>query len=320
MQYFFVLTGFLVRKSMMDCYNNYTFSRVIQKSWRRYLRLLPVVFLATLFTWFTMKTGMQYHLKIVDQVANGGFLANYCNFEVTGKNLIANAFLLPFIKGSEYVNPFWTIKYELWGYIFCMLTCFATKNCKLRRAIYIIVGGAITVLLSSNYLPFFMGLFMADVYFDNDRNATVFSKLYWRVINTKTVIAFLLVFGLVLASYPTYVLQQSVYRLISFLPESIVRSLGISLLLYSLLHFRRLQMVFEWKPLRWVGEISFEVYAFHWPIMLTVQARVFAYLANRTSYDTAAVISFIVTLPVIIAISYGVHWLIKYCGSVKTAK
>lgn len=64
--YFFVLTGFLVEKSNYKRKSDIT--QIVKKSLVRYIRLLPVVLVATVFTYLSMKFGLQYHIRIADEV------------------------------------------------------------------------------------------------------------------------------------------------------------------------------------------------------------------------------------------------------------
>lgn len=57
-----------------------------------------------------------------------------------------------------------------------------------------------------------------------------------------------------------------------------------------------------------LGDLSFPIYAFHWPLMLTVEAGLFKYFMELDiTYDVAAVSAFLLTLPVIILVSYIVY-------------
>lgn len=64
--YFFVLTGFLVAKSNYKRKSDIT--QIVKKSLVRYIRLLPVVLVATVFTYLSMKFRLQYHIRIADEV------------------------------------------------------------------------------------------------------------------------------------------------------------------------------------------------------------------------------------------------------------
>ena len=98
--YFMALTGFLVGMS--------TFTKkasgigwFVKKSISRYTRLLPIVFIATLITYFTMVLNFQKHLLITDSLVNISFLKDYCNFNPNIKSLLINIFIKPFLSRSD---------------------------------------------------------------------------------------------------------------------------------------------------------------------------------------------------------------------------
>ena len=72
-------------------------------------------------------------------------------------------------SGSDYIGPFWTIKYEFLGYILALLLAMTLKNNKYRRFLYVAVSMLIMVLsaidfplVDMHYVVFIMGLFVAD--------------------------------------------------------------------------------------------------------------------------------------------------------------
>lgn len=164
--FFFVLTGFLVGRTVLR--QDISMRLVGKKCLSRYIRLLPVVFTATLFTFITMKLDLQQHLNINNAEVNIAFLQGYCNFEETLFSLISNIFILPFINHSSYVGPFWTIKYEFWGYIFCLIVGYILRNKRWRRIAYIAVALLFICVIDIQYAFFMMGLFVSDVVYRSE--------------------------------------------------------------------------------------------------------------------------------------------------------
>lgn len=73
---------------------------------------------------------------------------------------------------------------------------------------------------------------------------------------------------------------------------------------FYLSKYEVLQRYLSIKPLLSLGKISFEIYAFHWPIMLTVEAGLFLMFIEKTTYNVSAVGAFILTIPFIYGVSY----------------
>lgn len=308
-QYFFVLTGFLVARSFC-LKRDISWKLLPEKSVNRYLRLLPLVFLAVLFTYLSMEFGWQAHQSIVDLATNGGFLSDNCNFDATFGNFLKDAFFSSFMKGSQYVAPFWTIPFEFWGYIFCMVVCFLLKNTKFRRLGYVAAGVLLGVFVSFYFTTFFMGAFIADLYYKPEKDSTILSSFYYKALGTKPVVILTLLFGLLFASCPIYIKKGGWWDLFARIPTSFYRAAGCALVLYAVLHMARTRRVLETKPLLWFGEMSFELYAFHWPLMLVVQPRLFRAFFAKMPYDAAALLAFGLTLVLIIGVSFGLHLLV----------
>lgn len=310
-QYFFVLTGFLAGRSFFT--KQIPAHTLPTRSVQRYLRLLPVVFTATVFTFLTMRLGLQYHLRIGDLVLNQCFLKDYCNFTERLIGLPKEIFLNPFIgEGSSYIGPFWTIYYELWGYIFSMALCLVFRERKYRRLEYLVVMVVLKQLSGlSHYIPFVMGVLVADLQF----NRAPSFRLRFDVSQKTWGKWGLLLLGSYLATCPMYF--TSIHAVLGKIPginTSFVRAAGVAILLFLLLKAPGMQKRLQHPILLWMGELSFEVYAFHWPLLLSFQSWVFYRLMERFSYDIAAVGSFLLMLPVTYLTAYLVHIFLAGCS------
>ncbi len=311
-QYFFALTGFLVGRSFF--YGKGLQRReILVKTCNRYLRLLPVVFAATLFTYLTMVLGLQHHMKILDQVANPDMLLVQCNFEPTFKRFLMNAVYEPFVLyGSDFLRQFWMLRYEVWGYVLCMLTCYFLQDSRLRRVGYVAIALLLWILVDENYMGFFMGLFVADLCYCREKNTTVFSRFYHRIVYHKATLALMAAAGLYLAACPMFFTGwYGFFGAIPKMTTELVRATGTALLLFCLVEVPKAARLFEGKVLLFLGEISFCIYAFHWPIALTLQSWLFDLLNNHMGYDGAAVLAFAITFPITIAASYGAYLVLE---------
>lgn len=304
---FFVLTGFLVGLSCFRS-NHKGVAYVLTKAINRYFRLFVICAMATLLTAATMVLGLQRHLEIVDIVADGAFLKGYCNFSPTLGNLLENIFIKPFVSGSDYVGPFWTIPFELWGYIAVMIAAIWLKDSKWRRVAYVLIGLAIFLIASGNYSVFFFGLFISDLVAQPEKE-TILSKYYRPFLYKKGTIVVLSIVGLYCASCPlSFVGIHAPLNRVPLLSPTLVRAAGVSMLVFCVSQIKSVQRFFEKKPFMFLGDLSFPIYAFHWPLMLTVEAGLFKYFMELDiTYDVAAVSAFLLTLPVIILVSYIVY-------------
>jgi len=307
-QYFFILTGFLVGRSFF--LKEHRPGQLLEKSFQRYTRLLPLVAITTFFTWLTMKLGLQYHLRIAQETLNPEYLSAYCNFEPSLKSLLINAFIYPFIRYSEYVGPFWTIRYEFFGYIISMAVCYVCKESRWRKCAYAVVALLLFSQLSANYIGFILGVFIADLIF-YDR-PDILEPFYRSWIHSKAAVALILLVGLYFTCCPMYF--ATIYAFFERIPKitpEILHTLGIAMVLYSILHMPKVQQFFAHPFFLFLGKLSFPVYAFHWPIMLTVEAWLFSLLIRELPYYAAAVLAFLITIPVIYGFSWLIHLLLE---------
>jgi peptidoglycan/LPS O-acetylase OafA/YrhL len=295
-QYFFVLSGFLTalsifRKKDVD---------LLQSMAGRYMRLFPVVASATFFTFVLMKTGLMYHLDISNSVRNTEFLLNYCNFTPTLRNLLSNSIFRPYIQSSRYVGPFWTISYEFIGYFLIVILCSIMKEKKWRRIIYMFVAIFLWWQGQLNYCSFIFGTFVADLFYYTDSNTTWLSRIYTKLVRHKAFLISLYILGTYLACAP--ISKTGIY---SFLPSmDLCRAAGIAICLWCILNCGFAQKILEIKPIQWLGKISFTTYAFHWPLMLSLEAGLFMLMINHFTYNIAALGAFLITIPCILLVSY----------------
>jgi peptidoglycan/LPS O-acetylase OafA/YrhL len=298
-QYFFVLSGFLTalsvfRKKDVD---------LLQSMAGRYLRLFPVVAGATFFSFVLMKTGLMYHLDISSSVRNTDFLLSYCNFLPTLRNLLSNSIFQTYVNTNIYVGPFWTIPYEIIGYFWVVILCSATKGKKCRRILYVIVTIYLWWQGQLNYCTFILGAFVADLFYYTDSNTTWLSCIYTKLVRHKAFLIPFYILGTYLACIPMS--QTGIYRFWPSLIEvTLYRAAGIAMCLWCILNCRFAQKILEIKPIQWLGKMSFTTYAFHWPIMLSLEAGVFMLMINKFTYNFAALGAFMITIPCILLVSY----------------
>lgn len=301
--FFFALTGFLVGRSVF--LKGDGIKVLPGKLGNRYLRLLPTIAIATLFTYISMKLGLQSHLEITNTNVNTGFLSEYCTFNATIGSLLANVFFEPFVRTSSYIGPFWTIKYEFWGYIMVLAVAALLKKTKWRRLIYIVIVGVIGIISrDSNLCIFVFGLLVADLEFNT--KPTVCSKLYSKLLRSKAFVTVCFFVATYFACCPMYrdTKLYSFWFKIPALTPTLFRGFGMALFVWVSLKSRCIQKVLSFKPLVFLGEMSFETYAIHWPLMLTCETGIFLVLEKHMQYHTAALLSFAITLIVIYACSY----------------
>ena len=303
-QYFFVLAGFLTAYTLFHS-APYDLKGIIRRIIKRYFRFLPIVACAIIFTFLLMKNNLLFHLDIAEITKNPSFIQNYCYFTPTINGMLTDIFINTFIKGSNYVGPFWTIHYEFWGQAICLVICTLLRKNKTRRIFYPLLAVVVTVFIDYNFLPFFIGVFVADLICFPEKDATVLSKHYFCILGHKSFISIISVIGVYFACVPMYFVGiYSFWGKIPLLFPTLLRSIGTGILLFVLFKTPNLQKFFEHKAFQFLGKLSFPIYAFHWTLMLSLQSWLFKILSSNQAYDVSALFSFGITCIVTLILAY----------------
>lgn len=312
-QFFFVLTGFLVARRVISS-PGLRAASIRQSCINRYVRLLPTIFGATMLMHIFMLLGLPHHLQIIGKAYNAQWLKTYCNFDTSLRYALSNAFVSTFVSGNDYIRVFWTIKYELFGYIFSMILVFLMQGARYRRLVYALLGLLLARSSDANWCAFLMGIFVADLVYSED--ATLIPGRCYKWLSSPAAQVALGLVGIYCAcctmeSTGIYAILRKI-PMIRVMDKACIRAAGVSLILFVLLNQPKLQRPLEKKPLLFLGKLSYSIYAVHMPLMLTVEAWVFDWLFDKVSYHTAALTAFGVCLVCIVAVGYLMWYVMEY--------
>jgi peptidoglycan/LPS O-acetylase OafA/YrhL len=126
----------------------------------------------------------------------------------------------------------------------------------------------------------------------------------------------LLVAGLFLGSYPMERgVQGTVY---AFLPGAVrARTwhiVGAFLVMISVLQSRRIQSILSKKPFLFLGRISFSQYILHFLVICSLSCSLLQKLAPALPYHAAVLVTFCVSLPVIMVASHFIYLVVDRAG------
>jgi len=217
---------------------------------------------------------------------------DFCRFLI---NLTTSAFN----KGKIYNPPLWTIKIELYGSLLVYLFLWLFGKSKYRMAVAIFL-----IILSrySLYQGFWIGLLIADIIKKQSAdNPFKLPEVY------KYLLLMLFVY---LSSYPNYVshkfLDSTIY---SFLPDdkdfgggySMLAALAVFLLAVTNNQFKKcLNLPF----LRFLGGISYGLYAIHFLIIGSFSSWLFLTLSEFFNFNVSFILVLLTGLPLIIFAAY----------------
>lgn len=309
-QFFFVLSGYLTA-SYVFRHDILSLGQLAKRIAKKYIRLLPMIFGATLFAYLLMKLDLMCHIRMSDSITNGAFYDTYNNFEATFPHFLSNAFVWSFIRSNPYNGPFWTVKHEFLGCVLCLIMCNALRGKKYRRVAYFAVEAVLFVIDEDFYYMFsvILGAYIADVLYFTERDTSFLSKFYQPYLTKRPVRIFIGVIGLYLACIPMYYTWiHSALGLVSAIPTSFYRGIGVAALLYIFLLYMPHVKFLESRPMQFLGKLSFPMYAFHYPMILSFQFFVFSKLLPEYGYDAAALTAFAINFVAVIGVSY-----IAYC-------
>lgn len=288
--WFFVHSGFVLSWKTKNLTGTEYKLAIIDQSLRRYLRLLPPVLFSILLTYLVLKLGANYSDQYAPLVGSS-WLGRYLNF---GPNILEALYQSFFgvyfqFKSATTYNPnLWTIGYELISsyVLFVFLALFGWwKN--------------------SVWVFFLIGLFVSP----------------W-----KGLMAFCLGAGLSrMPAHKTPIWALAIFTIFGFLISDYqglkgeyLRSLGAALLMYVLLQLPELRTLLHSKPIRFLGDISYSLYALHFLVLISLTSYLgLHWQAHQSALLIVAV--YIVTTLALVILSF-VTWKLVDRPGIELAK
>jgi len=292
---FFVLSGYVLTQKYFKTKDR---SIIISGAVRRYLRLFVPVFAATMLSFLLASTGMFHYFIEAVMISGNNNYANYWTFTPDLAEAIKQAAWGTFFTGDDTYNPvLWTMTIEFYGsmLVFAMALLFGSL-----RARWTFYFAAIVLFLNTYYLAFIIGMGLADVF---SGKTSVFKT------SNKIILSIVLASGLFLGSYPVgTVTTDSLYGFLNNgffqTPKYAYHILGAGMVMYVLLNSQRMQKIFSSQVLTFLGKISYSLYLVHFLVISTFTCALFLALHPVLSYGAAVLISCVLSVLVIIPLSY----------------
>ena len=188
----------------------------------------------------------------------------------------------PFTRGAQYDSALWTIGYEMVGSLLVFGLVFVARRTPWRWGIYALTAGW---LHSESTLPFIAGLVLADLHASFPRFSTWAARSW--------VAAPVLLGALYLGGYPFAQDEAGRQHWSAWVPQlarlrSGVLVIGAVLVVATVLGNPRLQSLLDCRPGRYLGRISYALYAMHEPVLLTLGCGVYLGLTPQWAHTPAA--------------------------------
>lgn len=244
---FWILSG-LVLSAPFIARTDYR--RLAQSAAKRYFRLMPLAFFTTLLSFLLLDLGAIWH---GDFMAATHFETSLFVVRFAGDPSAAAAFYDALFFGYRFNAPLWTIGLEFWGslILFGILAC--TLALKYRRWIWLLIIIYTVMTKQLFFTDFMLGLLLAE--FRDGRGGTDLWALQKRGCWSLLIIS--LVIGSAKSGWLT-ALAPSAVTIGTF--SSHGAALGfVALVALSPAAAQLLRV----KPLIWLGERSFALYAVH---------------------------------------------------------
>jgi hypothetical protein len=160
--------------------------------------------------------------------------------------------------------------------------------------------GAAFVFINTYYLAFIIGMLLSDLYNSKDNERYN--------VNSTVAVCGLLFLGLFCGSY-SYVgwWGMGIYNMLNIgliNPHIFFQIIGAGLVILALLNSSIFKHQLSSKVPVFLGRISFTMYLLHLLIVYSVSSILFLALIGLFSYNVATIIVFLVTLPLVLGVSY----------------
>jgi peptidoglycan/LPS O-acetylase OafA/YrhL len=293
---FFVLSGFVLSHKF---FLKKEHEIITASAVKRYFRLaLPVAF-SVLSAFILMKLSLFFNQPAGD-ISGSGWLSSFWTFKPDFLDSMKQAFVGTFFSSVfDYNAILWTIACEFLGsfLVFGFLAIFGRAKNRFWAYAFLII-----VFFQTYYLAFLLGMMLSDLMAHKQ-------AILGRYDRKKIIRTVFLILGLFLGSFPIgREPQGTMYAFMDFPwladPAALYHVLGAFLLMIVLLESKKMQKFFSIRYFLFLGEISFAMYLLHFIILGSLSSFLFLKFEPAMAYQYAVLLSFALSLPVILLVSY----------------
>lgn len=277
---FFILSGYVV---LLGFYKRKEPKSLISSAFKRYFRLTPVPLFAVLTAWAIYSTFGFHNYEAGKLLGDIPWFYKPYGFTLTLSGAIYQGLIGIYHGAVSYDGVLWTIQVELLGSLALFILTYFSWESKYFIIINIIFGiGAVCIL--GNYGLYFCLFLIGGVLC----RVKEFHINPWFIIVG-------IILGVQYDGWPITSLLQS------HLPGNINASvlchvLGSIILFASINSSHSFIKLFSIKPLVYIGEISYSLYAVHLLVLFSVGSYVFVKLHSLIGANGSAIISMITTI------------------------
>ena len=310
---FFAISGFVLSIKHFRINDPDALKRSFLK---RYVRLMPPAFVTIFLAYLLLSFGFAANQTAGERLHSWWLKLNWNDvnvsfFHMLWSGLYGMWFIIP-PPASAFNSNLGTLSIELLGSFVIYITLIVIKNFNLsfqdRCIVYIgLIGFTSLITINDpNYVVFFTGMFLADVYVNFPRVFRV------PVALSSVALAVGVFFGAMNRGNLTFFYYQPVARFFAFLNlDSFVYAwaFGALLLMYGVLTNPFMQKLLCSKVARVCGKYSYALYVTHTIFLCSVTCGVFVALSDYLACDLRVIIvlTFLSTLPLLLLVTHLVQ-------------
>ncbi|MCI8851939.1 MAG: acyltransferase [Lachnospiraceae bacterium] len=292
---FLVLSGFVL---CLGYFSTGDRNRLRKGAAGRYFRLMPPVLLVNLLVWGLMRLGAYQNSLAAEAALSMDWFYGFNHFPPDLGEALVESLAGCFLWGSNaYNGVLWTMPYLFLGAWVVYLAAALVGENPLRYVAYVVMMA--TALVTNIYFTgVFFGFFVCDLVCTRTKWLSWYRKRQWL-----SWLFFLS--GVYLASYPSIGTDMggTIYAVLG-VPRVVPYHLaGAGLILLGAVGNSFWQRVLGFKPLRFLGKISYSLYLIHFPVIATFSSWFFLKLQGKLGYHWTVGLDFILTTLLVLALS-----------------
>ncbi len=258
---FFVISGYVITKSIIKKYyeGNFKFTEFYLKRIRRIFPVLLVVLISSLLVGIFLLLISDLKNFSESLLTSLGFISNFY-FWITGGYFSTNDQLKPLLH-------LWSLSVEEQFYLFFPIFLYLLFKISKKINFYLV-----SIVLISLF-SFFIDVFLISkghtdaIFFLFPARVWQFGLGIYFALLTNIQLKDIWIDRLYLLIAFILIIFNFIYK-ISFLPDATLMSLGTAMILYRKDNKKNiLSKLFSFKPLIFIGLISYSLYLWHWPVI-----------------------------------------------------
>ncbi|MDD3181744.1 MAG: acyltransferase [Alphaproteobacteria bacterium] len=296
---FFVLSGFVLTRRFFETGDR---DLLITGAMKRWFRLIPVVLISVLSSWTCFHFGL-YAYEQAAQMSQSSWLqlcggAHYPPVDPSFLSAFWQGFFDAIIRGEANFNSnLWTLHIEFWGSLLAFAFAWGVRQLHGEAPfvwlLVLIVGGVVS-FIDLHYLAFILGPLLA----------AYGSRL--RPVGVKGGLP-LLIAGLIFLGYRAPIGFYEVMQPLAAIPRDTLYVLfslaGSALVILSCITWPALNESMQSRLSRFLGQISFPLYALHIVTICSLGSAVFVFMGSSDLFY-AKLFTAMILVPTTVALAY----------------